>query len=555
MANRKKISELPIVAALDGSEVVPVVQAGLTSRTLLSAITNYISTTATAFIQAGIGAFARSNQSKLRDKVSLLDFIPPNLHTSIKDGTNITDLATYIQAALDAAVSVEAPAGIYLASTIRLNPRNSLIGTGHGGTEFKQFAATAGDFIALKTNTAERIVLRDFAVNGNKANQSVANKGINFSNTGSSAAHTSASTMGSNDPRHLLHNLLIYDTKGDGLFMDGRGEAMVDSIWTYRCDGHGIYNNTFDSWFSNLSSGGSGLHGIFNDAAAYDCRFTNIKAWFSGMVDAVNSGDGLNHKGYYCVFSGVEIQDSRRHGVWFDSAGENVFSGHIQSPGFVGNASDGFRIRDSRNNLIIATIHERDASPSMPYGMRFMSGGSGVAGNDVTLTVRNAQTANYLFETAGFSSQLLLRVNSEFVSDPLFSGIARIPGRIRIKNVSTQNFDIREPNAEEVIEGFSSVQRQFYSSAHAGLAGNIHDTFGGNTSGGQYQLNHFTGTVLTGVARGFSNGDFGVAGGAWNTGCLRIGTYRLWVDATGDLRIKSTAPTSDLDGTVVGTQS
>lgn len=135
MANRKKISELPIAAALDGSEVVPVVQAGLTSRTLLSAITNYISTTATAFIQAGIGAFARSNQSKLRDKVSLLDFIPPNLHTSIKDGTNITDLATYIQAALDAAVSVEAPAGIYLASTIRLNPRNSLIGTGHGGTD------------------------------------------------------------------------------------------------------------------------------------------------------------------------------------------------------------------------------------------------------------------------------------------------------------------------------------------------------------------------------------------------------------------------------------
>ncbi len=30
---------------------------------------------------------------------------------------------------------------------------------------------------------------------------------------------------------------------------------------------------------------------------------------------------------------------------------------------------------------------------------------------------------------------------------------------------------------------------------------------------------------------------------------------RLWVDATGDLRIKSTAPTTDLDGTVVGTQT
>lgn len=487
--------------------------------------------------------------------VSLMEVIPPNLRAAVAARTNTVDLAAYIQAALDSNLALYAPAGEYLISKIQLNPRNEIHGDGHGATEFKQFAATTGDCISLKTNTAERVVLRGFAVNGNKANQSAANKGVNFSNTGTSGAHTAASAMGSNDPRHLLHDLLIYDTKGDGLFMDGRGEAMVDTVWTYRCDGYGVYNNTFDSWFSNISSGASGLHGIYNDASAYDCRFSNVKAWFSGMVDAVTSGDGIHHKGYYCVFSGIEVQDSRRHGVFFDSAGENVFMGHVQSPGFVGNASDGIRFFDSRNNIVVATIHERDAIPSMPYGVRFMTGGSGVAGNDVAVTVRGAQTANYLFETAGFSSQLLLRVNSEFVSDPLFSSIARVSGRIRIRNASTQNFDIREQNPEEITEGFSSVSRQFYSSAHGGLAGNIHDTIGANTAGGQWQLNHFNGTVLTSIGRGFANGDFGVANGAWNTGCLRIGTYRLWVDATGDLRIKSTAPTSDLDGTVVGTQS
>lgn len=36
---------------------------------------------------------------------------------------------------------------------------------------------------------------------------------------------------------------------------------------------------------------------------------------------------------------------------------------------------------------------------------------------------------------------------------------------------------------------------------------------------------------------------------------MPLGGAYLWVDATGDLRIKSTAPTTDLDGTVVGTQS
>ena len=34
-----------------------------------------------------------------------------------------------------------------------------------------------------------------------------------------------------------------------------------------------------------------------------------------------------------------------------------------------------------------------------------------------------------------------------------------------------------------------------------------------------------------------------------------LGTYYIWVDVTGDLRIKSGAPTSDTDGTVVGAQS
>jgi hypothetical protein len=43
-------------------------------------------------------------------------------------------------------------------------------------------------------------------------------------------------------------------------------------------------------------------------------------------------------------------------------------------------------------------------------------------------------------------------------------------------------------------------------------------------------------------------------GGLWNTGHLQLGPYHLWIDNTGRLRVKSTAPTSATDGTVVGTQ-
>lgn len=43
--------------------------------------------------------------------------------------------------------------------------------------------------------------------------------------------------------------------------------------------------------------------------------------------------------------------------------------------------------------------------------------------------------------------------------------------------------------------------------------------------------------------------------GTWDREHLILGTYRIWIDSTGKLRIKNGAPTSDTDGTVVGTQT
>jgi len=47
----------------------------------------------------------------------------------------------------------------------------------------------------------------------------------------------------------------------------------------------------------------------------------------------------------------------------------------------------------------------------------------------------------------------------------------------------------------------------------------------------------------------------GASGATGYQAPIWFGTYALWVDSTGDLRIKSSAPSSDTDGTVVGTQT
>lgn len=68
------------------------------------------------------------------------------------------------------------------------------------------------------------------------------------------------------------------------------------------------------------------------------------------------------------------------------------------------------------------------------------------------------------------------------------------------------------------------------------------------------KTNDFTASYLTdGASTTYGNLTF--QGGGWNSSHPILGAYHLWVDSTGDLRIKNGAPTSDTDGTVVGTQS
>jgi len=66
-------------------------------------------------------------------------------------------------------------------------------------------------------------------------------------------------------------------------------------------------------------------------------------------------------------------------------------------------------------------------------------------------------------------------------------------------------------------------------------------------------LDTFLRRVSADVA-GMGAGDSFQVDGVWNTGRLIMGAFHLWVDGSGRLRIKSGAPTSDTDGTVVGTQ-
>lgn len=74
--------------------------------------------------------------------------------------------------------------------------------------------------------------------------------------------------------------------------------------------------------------------------------------------------------------------------------------------------------------------------------------------------------------------------------------------------------------------------------------------FGGGSAATDVRLYRIAANIL-----GLANGDSYQLEGTWNGGHLIMRGKHIWVDSTGDMRIKSGAPTSDTDGTVIGTQN
>lgn len=94
------ISSLPLADALTGAEQYPIVQNGATKRTILNA-------SGVAYDPAGTGAVATTVQSKLRESVSVFDFMTAAQIADVKANTAASNLAAAIDvtAAIQAAIN------------------------------------------------------------------------------------------------------------------------------------------------------------------------------------------------------------------------------------------------------------------------------------------------------------------------------------------------------------------------------------------------------------------------------------------------------------------
>ena len=98
--------------------------------------------------QSGTGAYARSLKERATEQVSVLDFIPTSLRAAIIAGTSTTNVAPYIQAALDAHLKVHFPDGFYKI-TAQLTPRANQTIILTSGVTIQQYTADTPIFYAL----------------------------------------------------------------------------------------------------------------------------------------------------------------------------------------------------------------------------------------------------------------------------------------------------------------------------------------------------------------------------------------------------------------------
>lgn len=117
------------------------------TRNLQNQVIDITSSSNQSFAASGSGAITDTVQNVLRERISVLRFIPANLHAGIRDGTGTTDLASYIALAITAAAGkcLLWPAGYYYIASTKIEVTTSQIwmGDGLGATEIEWNAGPA----------------------------------------------------------------------------------------------------------------------------------------------------------------------------------------------------------------------------------------------------------------------------------------------------------------------------------------------------------------------------------------------------------------------------
>lgn len=150
----------------------------------------------------------------------------------------------------------------------------------------------------------------NLTLDGRKSAQSGSFHGIYFN---TNPFNTAASSDLAFDPTHLISNVHVRNTSGDGIHLNGRSDTRVSSCKSSFCNGYG-FRSTFDTHFDHCISESSGLAGFAVQNSSV--QFVGCKSYNSGQVTA-NGGHGFEVSGVgigEITFAGCDAQQVKGYG-------------------------------------------------------------------------------------------------------------------------------------------------------------------------------------------------------------------------------------------------
>lgn len=504
-----------------------------------------ISSDMVAYTPAGTGAVATTVQSKLQETVSVFDFMTAAQIADVKARTGSINVAAAIQAAVNSLSAsggvVYFPPGVYLvSSTIAITGKSNVVlkGIGYSGS---WTSSTLGSSIKISSSLVD-----GFDFTSHSYNCTV--QGLHIFG-GKRAVHFDT-CLG----WHVIECNLRQNVTGLECYGNGVGIVRDCMIRDNTTSGIYLAASSGDTVITGCDIGGNGINVI--------CATGNTHITDNAIFSSKNSGNGCgilvdatqasaDSTIRNCVISGNLIANNDRQIVVKGTSLANtnvqdvwIHSNHIHQADDGGEGFDSSFAYGQGVFIQFAKrvhIHHNNIIGCRDYGIKAVSCVTGVFIDHNY--VRNGNAAGVIFDLVQWG-----RIdNNEFTSN---AGTA-----IQMNCTAVGDY-----NQNNRIHGNAfQFNGAIYTENTNTRANFIHDNLGGtlgdyslSTTAPISQLRH---PVQGGNQQSWKNQTLYVDGAAWDGPRLALGSYNFWVDGIGRLRIKSGSPTSDTDGTVVGTQT
>ncbi|WP_160674416.1 hypothetical protein [Clostridium sp. C8-1-8] len=442
------------------------------------------------------------------------------------------------------------PVGTSIVSSLKLSSYCGLVGSGRRSI-LKQKSNSVAPVISLQNDSTNFTFIRDFSIQGNKANQtSQEAKGISYIN--SEQFTSSDPQFGEWDSRHVALNIYIKDTKGVGLETSGRGESHFTNIQVVGSDDYGMKLNAFDNFYDGLSSGANAKTGLYITMGS---RYVNCKSWNNG-----NTTDDSDGYGWYVNASSVsfvccEAQGNYNDGFYFDNCSNCIGCGLVsdvngQHENVKYKGRGGYHLNNSSINTIQGISRNIDTNIAQDYGV-LMSGWS--TDNVIDILCNNIPVMPfYMIDNSGNEYRNYIRVtngvsNQNVISIGKFGymGVNAKPNKSLASVVAKGNYNTN------MLAGFfqQTMDRTGYNNIVSFQATDKDNESNNiNLNIGAYIDKNIVKLATSNNAWLEWDATMKITGGTWDLPHISLGDQHLFFDSTGKLRIKYQDPTSDKDG-------